>query len=81
METTGAFKLSLDFDNRHYAGTILPSEEKDPNGFPIFFRIEIDGQLYAYICCGESGWHNRDKKGGHDALLNAIGKYIHNWYE
>jgi hypothetical protein len=81
MNITGAFKLSLDYEGRHYSGAILPSEEKDSKGFPIFFRVEIDGQLYAYICCGESGWHNRDEKGGHNALINAIGNYIHDWYE
>ena len=81
MGTTGAFKLELDFEGKHYSGTILPSEEKDSQEFPVFFRIEIDGELYAYICCGERGWHNRDLKGGHNALINAIGDYIHDWYE
>lgn len=81
MDDTKEFRLALDFEGKHYSGTILPSEEKDSHGFPVFFRIEIDGKLYAYICCGESGWHNRDEKGGHNALLNAIGEYIHDWYE
>jgi hypothetical protein len=81
MDNTGAFRLELDFDNKHYSGIILPSEEKDKKGFPVYFRVEINGRLYAYICCGETGWHNRDNKTGYDGLIDAIGKYIHEWYE
>jgi len=40
METTGAFRLELDFEGRHYTGAILPSEEKDDKEFPVFFRVE-----------------------------------------
>jgi hypothetical protein len=81
METTGAFRLELDFENKHYTGAILPSEEKDNKGFPVFFRVEIDGQLFAYLCCGEAGWHNRENSTQKDDLINAIGQYITYWYE
>jgi hypothetical protein len=80
METTGAFRLELDFEGRHYTGAILPSEEKDDKGFPVFFRVEIDGELFAYLCCGEAGWHNRENK-AKDDLIQAIGQYITDWYE
>jgi hypothetical protein len=81
MENTGAFRLELDYEGRHYTGMILPSEEKDHKGFPVFFRVEIDDELYAYLCCGEAGWHNRENKEGEDGLINAIGQYITDWYE
>jgi len=81
MDQTNEFKLELDFEGKHYSGMILPSEEKDNKGFPVFFRITIDGELFAYICCGQHGWHDKDKKIGHNALMNAIGQYIFDWYE
>jgi hypothetical protein len=81
MDNSEAFRLELDYDGRHYSGTVLPSEELDGKGFPVYFRVEIGGRLYAYICCGETGWHNRDTEKGHDGLINAIGEYIHDWYE
>jgi hypothetical protein len=81
MDFEHVFKLELDYEGKHYSGDILPSEEKDVNGFPVFFRIELEGRLYAYICCGETGWHNRDDRKGHDGLINAIGQYIHDRYE
>jgi hypothetical protein len=81
MENTGAFRLELDFEGKHYTGMILPSEEKDNKDFPVFFRVEIDGELYAYLCCGEAGWYNRENKEGHGDLINAIGQYIAYWYE
>jgi len=81
MDNTKEFKLELDFEGKHYTGSILPSEEKDNKDFPVFFRITIDGRLYAYICCGQNGWHDRDQKTGHNALINTIGEYIHDWYE
>jgi hypothetical protein len=76
IENMGAFRLELDYEDKHYTGMILPSEEKDDKGFPVFFRVEIDGELYAYLCCGTTGWFDRENKGGEDGLINAIGQYI-----
>lgn len=81
VENTGTFRLEVDFEGRHYTGVVLPSEDKDAKGFPVFFRVEIDGELYAYICCGEAGWNNRDNNKTDDGLISVIGQYIHDWYE
>lgn len=81
MDTQKGFSLELDYEGLHYSGEVLPSEELDDNGFPIYFRVEIGGKLYAYICCGERGWRNRDEPHGHNGLINAIGNYIFDWYE
>ena len=81
MDNAESFRLELDYEGKRYSGIITPSEEKDAADFPVFFRIEIGGELFTYICCGESGWHKRDAKGESDGLIAAIGDYIHDWYE
>jgi len=60
MDTAKSFNLSLDFEGRHYQGTVTPSEDKGVNGMPIFFRILIGNTFFAYLCCGDKGWKERD---------------------
>jgi hypothetical protein len=81
MDTTKTFPLELDYDGNHYSGTILPSDELDAKGLPVFYRVELDGKLFAYICCGELGWQRRDEPQAQSGLINAIGNYILEWYE
>lgn len=81
MEKNNAFPLSLDFEGRHYKGEISPSEETGKNGMPVYFRVSIDGQLFAYLCCADKGWWDRDGSGKPDGLVNAIGDYITEYYQ
>jgi hypothetical protein len=81
MNTDQAFPLSLDFEGQHYRGKITPSEEKGGNGVPVYFRVEIGGSFYAYLCCSDNGWKDKDGDDKPKGLVNAIGKYIWNFYE
>jgi hypothetical protein len=73
--------LSLDFEGQHYEGTVTPSEEKGANGMPVYFRVVLGDQFFAYLCCGDKGWSERDGNGKPKGLINAIGNYIIEFYE
>lgn len=83
MDTDMIFPLSLDFQGRHYDGTITPSIEKDPEGMPVYFRVEMGGKLFAYLCCEAKGWRDRDSDAADQPqeLVDAIGNYIVDYYE
>lgn len=81
MNTDLAFNLSLDFEGRHYEGTITPSDETGPNGMPVWFRVVLGDQFFAYLCCSDNGWRDRDEGIKHRGLINAIGSYIMDYYE
>ena len=81
MDTEHSFPLSLDFEEKHYAGTITPSDEKSPNGVPVYFRVTLGDTLFAYICCSDNGWMDRDGHSNQKGLINAIGNYIAEYYE
>lgn len=81
MNTATSFPLSLDFEGRHYAGTVTPSEEKEANGMPVWFRVMLDDTLFAYLCCGDYGWKDRDGGNSPKGLIDAIGSYIMDYYE
>ena len=73
------FPLELNYEGTHYSGTIEPSRELDEQGVPIHYRVIINGELFAYLCCGSNGW---DDNGSHPKnVINAIGEYIKEWYE
>ena len=74
------FILELDFEGNHYTGVITPSEELGNDGMPVYFRVEIGNELFAYLCCGDIGWHDRDGHGRPVDLVNAIGDYIKKYY-
>jgi hypothetical protein len=59
----------------------MPSEEKGASGMPVFFRVELGDGLFAYLCCGDNGWKERDKNGRPKGLVNAIGSFIMDYYE
>jgi len=81
MNNDKSFRLSLDFEGEHYEGTVTPSEESGKNGMPVFFRVSLGDQLFAYLCCGDNGWMERDGGGKSRGLVSAIGNYIMDYYE
>lgn len=81
MGSEKSFPFSLDFEGQHYKGTITPSDEIGKTGMPVFFRVTIGDQLFAYLCCGDHGWLDRDGSGQPHDLLQAIGNYIGDYYE
>jgi hypothetical protein len=81
MNSQARFPLTLDFEGRHYRGAVTPSEEKGKNGTPVYFRVTLGGQFFAYLCCADNGWMERDGKSQPRALVNAIGDYIRKFYE
>ncbi len=82
MSKENTFPLSLNFGGQHYEGIIEPSAEKGPQGHSVYFRVSINGELFAYLCCGDNGWKERGKSSGQqDGLIQAIGNYIFEKYE
>jgi len=81
MNIKKTFPLSLVFEGHHYDGTITPSEDVGMNGMPVYFRVMLGDQFYAYLCCTDNGWKERDKEGHPSGLIQAIGNYIAEYYE
>ena len=81
MDNEKSFRLSLDFEGQHYEGSVTPSEEKGAEGMPVFFRVTLGDTFFAYLCCGDYGWKERDGKGKPKGLIDAIGNYILEYYE
>ncbi len=81
MDNSHAFPLSLDFEDRHYRGKIIPSDEKDKDGLPVYFRVLIDNRFFAYLCCGAIGWGEKDSEKEPTDLIKAIGNYIEGFYK
>lgn len=81
MDTAESFEFSLDFEGKHYSGTITPSEEKGKSGVPVYFRVVLGDEFFAYLCCGDNGWKERDGEGRPKGLIDAIGKYIVEYFE
>ncbi len=81
MSRDNSFALSLDFEGQHYSGMVTPSEDKGANGLPVFFRVTLGDQLFAYLCCGDNGWKDRNGTSQPKGLVNAIGNYIFDYYE
>ena len=81
MEVDKSFPLELDFEGKHYSGKITPSEERATDGTPVFFRVALGDELFAYLCCSDNGWRDRDAAGQPKGLVTAIGNYIFDYYE
>jgi hypothetical protein len=81
MNNKSSFPLSLDFGGKHYEGVITPSAEKGAKGTPVFFRVTIGDNLFAYLCCGDNGWSERHVSDKPKELISAIGNYILEYYE
>ena len=47
----------------------------------MYFRVILDGQFFAYLCCADNGWMERDGESRPPALIGAIGDYIRGFYE
>jgi hypothetical protein len=81
MRNDKTFPLSIDYEGHHYSGEVMPSEETGSNGTPVFFRVTIGGEFFAYLCCGDLGWNTMDDSGKQNGLVGAIGNYIMEYYE
>ena len=81
MNDLEAFPLTLDFDGKHYDGMITPSMEIGNDGQPVYYRVAIDKEFFAYLCCGNKGWMERDGEGKPSNLVTAIGDYINEYYD
>jgi hypothetical protein len=81
MNTEASFPFHLDFEDKHYTGTITPSGDTDNNGVPVYFRVMIGNEFFAYLCCREVGWGKKDNDdGGDNGLVQAIGEFIKTHY-
>jgi hypothetical protein len=81
MITDKRFPLTLKFEGQHYKGRITPSEQAGKNGLPVYFRVELGGRLFAYLCCSDNGWQEKEPGDKPKGLINAIGEYIKDFYK
>ncbi|HEY4111421.1 hypothetical protein [Puia sp.] len=83
MNDEKTFPLTLDFAGQHYTGRITPSTETGKSGMPVYFRVTLGDKLFAYLCCGDNGWSEKDPSGADrpEGLVKAIGNYILEFYE
>lgn len=81
MDVDRSFRLSLDYAGQHFEGSVTPSEEKGPGGVPVYFRVMLGDDLFAYLCCSDNGWRQRDGGGKPKGLVDAIGAYIADYYK
>ena len=83
MNNAASFPFSLNFKGSPYQGTITPSGDTDKNGMPVYFRVMIGDNFFAYLCCGEIGWGRKDesKEQGDSGLIQAIGEFIKRHYQ
>jgi len=76
MDTENSFKLSVDFEGRHFEGTVTPSVERGDYGVPIFFRFVLGDILFSYILPGyRVEGERRRRKGARFANL-AINQVV-----
>ena len=80
MQKDQSFPLTLDYEGKHYRGMVIPSEELAKDGKPVYFRITLGGKLFAYLCCGDNVWTEKDSTDAPTGLIKAIGNYITNFY-
>ena len=80
LNKSRAFPLSLSYEGEYYTGDITPSAETGKNGLPVYYRVTIGDELFAYLCCGDTGWTTREQKGNSTGLIQAIAGYIRNYY-
>ena len=81
MDMSNSFPLTLDYEGQHYRGKITPSEEVGENGVPVFYRVTLGNTFFAYLCCSDKGWRERDEPDKPKGLVNAIGDYIKAFYK
>jgi hypothetical protein len=75
----GSFHLSIDYRGKHIEGEALPLNAPKQQGIPLIHKIIIDGKDQGIIRCTKESWAAdkiKDQK-----LVDAIGSYIHAWYE
>jgi hypothetical protein len=75
----GSFHLSIDYRGKHIEGEALPLNTPKQQGIPLIHKIIIDGKDQGIIRCTKESWAAdkiKDQK-----LVDAIGSYIHAWYE
>jgi hypothetical protein len=73
------FQLSLVHKGTHIKGEVVPQHDEDMQGIPLSFNVIIDGKEYGMIRCAKDRWLSNNITD--DTLVNAIGNYIHAWYE
>lgn len=74
-----AFHLAIDYKGKRIEGEAVPLEAPTEQGIPLLHKIIIEGEDYGTIRCTKERWAAnkiRDRK-----LVEAIGSYIHAWYE
>jgi hypothetical protein len=74
------FPFYLTYDGEYYQGVITPSAATAKNGMPLYFRVVLGDKFFAYVCCGDTGWSTHEQKGNSTGLIQAITRYIKNFY-
>ena len=71
--------IHLDFKGRHLTGVADPIDRNVQDGIPTEHTIYINGKYIGTLSCEKQGWvlnHQADPD-----LVEALGEYLHAWYE
>jgi hypothetical protein len=80
-----AFNFSCDIDNNHFNGLISPSVDRRKDGFPQYFRVDLNSNFYACIVYKNGKWARKGGKvliqPGEERLFQIVGKNIMDHYK
>ena len=74
-----SFRLSINHRGKHFNGEVFPLHDSGIQGIPLSYKVELEGKNYGIIHCGKDKWVSAEIED--QSLVNAIGSYIHAWYE
>ena len=81
MNVNHSFPLEFSYDDQYYDAWVTPSAELASEGLPVFFRVMLNGDFFAYLCCGDNGWFQRDGEAAPVDLVSRIGEEIAGFYQ
>lgn len=81
MDSIHSFPLEFDYGGRYYDAWVTPSDERGESGLPVFYRVTLNGDFFAYLCCGDNGWRQRDNQEQPKDLTGLIGSLIQDFYQ
>lgn len=76
-----SFPLEFTDDDQFYDAWVTPSAELSPGGLPVFYRVMLNGDFFAYLCCWDNGWFQRDGEAASADLVSRIGERIAGYYQ
>lgn len=73
------FEISFDYDEKHYRGSVNPSENMDEKGTPASFQVVLNDESFGNLSFNDCKWAvNEDRPAG---IVKLVGKSIEKHYQ